>query len=215
MMTYTAPLNVTTSNPFTIQKSIQLNTSESSIQNDQALQGFDLDKNGSVSFDEFKNSNFFVSGPADNVAEGKFTSLQLVMKNHDATHTNIISEFTKKNRIEQKKTDLLHIEKHKIEMDLKLSKSQLESFIDSQKNIPSDKQNPNDYIQSLEKYTRLMKTDTERLNGFNSAHSDLGTPSVFLLKLLQTQQRTEFTDPNYANLESEIDRIEASEYPSA
>jgi hypothetical protein len=100
-------------------------------------------------------------------------------------------------------------------MDLKLSKSQLESFIDSQKNIPSDKQNPNDYIQSLEKYTRLMKTDTERLNSFNSAHSELGTPSVFLLKLLQTQQRTEFTDPNYANLESEIDRIESSEYPSA
>ncbi|MCE2929822.1 MAG: hypothetical protein LW809_00330 [Vampirovibrionales bacterium] len=191
---------------------IKLNSSTISADTKKSLTPFDSDKNGVLTFNEFTNSNMFAFDATEESKFQKFTTFKNAVTIDPQAQQAAVDDLNTEKKLSQKKTDLLHIKRHGLNMDLRNSRLELEEAVASQKKLPQNNVEQKNASLQIANLSKAFAQNKGHLEAFQSEHSSLDEPSFFLLKLLNVQARTSTTEPNYANLASIIDGIEVASY---
>ena len=191
---------------------IKLNASNISAETKKTLSPFDADKNGFLTFSEFTNSNIFSFEATEESKVQKFTMFKNAVTVDPQAQQTAVEDLNSEKKLSQKKTDLLHIQRHCLNMDLRNSRLELEDAVTSQKKSPKTDADQKKETLQIASLSKAFAQNKGRLETFNSQNAGMDEPSFFLLKLLNVQARISPTEPNYANLASIIDGIAVASY---
>jgi hypothetical protein len=191
---------------------IQLNAPTLSSDTKKSLTPFDADNNGFLTFSEFTNSKMFTFDASEESKVQKFTMFKNAITVAPQDQQTAVEDLNSEKKVSQKKTDLLHIQRHGINMDLRNSRLELQEAVASQKKLPKVGANQTTMSRQISNLSKTFSQNKDRLETFNSQNSSLDEPSFFLLKLLNVQARTSVSEPNYANLASIIEGVEVASY---
>ncbi len=191
---------------------IQLNASTISADTKKSLPPFDTNQNGLVTFGEFTNSTIFSFDATEESKVQKFNMFKNAVTVYPQAQETAVEDLNSDKNLKQKKTDLLHVKRLGIRMDLEKSRLELANAVAAQKKAP---QTDADQKKATLQIATLRKTFAQNKNSsetFQSQHAGLDDASFFLLKFLNVQDRNSTTEPNYANLASWIDGIDVASY---
>ena len=191
---------------------IQLNSPTISADTKKSLAPFDSDKNGFLSFTEFTSSNMFAFDASEESKFQTFRTFKNAVTVDPAAQQTAVQNLNSEKKINQKKTDLLNIQRHDINMSLRNSRLELEDAVNIQKKTPANDADKKAATLQINTLSKKWIQNKARLETFDSQNTNLGEPSFLLVKLLSQQARTSVSEPNYANLAAIIDRIAVSSY---
>jgi hypothetical protein len=191
---------------------IEWNDTNLSSETKQTLLTMETDKKGFLTTNDFSTPTALNFGVPQDFQVHKFTTFKNDVVLDLQKALGPVDDSNAEQKLKQKKTDLLHLQRYALRSDATNSREELKKAL-----VSENKQavNNGQDIKETSQISQLRKTlaqKNERLNVFESQHVSLEEPSFFLLKLLNGKIRTNITEPNYTSLATYIDGIAATSY---